>query len=135
MLYAIITVLFIGMNNGFRVAICTEVMPAFLEFFLKLTIVIDFAIEDDQDALIFVEDGLLAASHVNDRKTAHTECNSISSPDSLTIWAAMADDLAHVIYELLCAIATALYVDKTRYSAHGHISLASKKGRDMGIPS
>src|SRR6266568_7223236 len=118
MLYAIISILFVGMNNNFRITICTEMMPAFLEFFLQLSIVIDLTIVDNQDALIFVEDRLLTTSYINNRQATHTQCNSILDPDSMIVWPTMANYLAHMIYHLLRASVTALHIDKTSYSAH-----------------
>ncbi len=86
-------------------------------------IVIDLTIEDNQDALILVEDRLLTAGYINDRQATHAQCNSIFDPDSLIVWPAMANYLAHMIYELLRASVTALQIDKTSYSAHDRISL------------
>ena len=71
MLNAIITVLFVGMNDSLCVTLRAKVMTTFHQFFLKLTIVIDFAIEDDQDTLIFVENGLMTTSQVNNSEATH----------------------------------------------------------------
>src|ERR1700738_2110023 len=98
---AIITILLVGMNNCLGIAISTKAMPSLLEFFLKLRIIIDFSIEDDEDTLIFVENRLLAASQVDNGEAAHTKRNSLSYPGPLIIWPTVTNNLAHAVYELL----------------------------------
>jgi hypothetical protein len=115
---AIITVLLVGMNNDLCVTIRGKAVTALLEFFPKLTIVIDFPIEDDEDALIFVKDGLMATREVNNRETAHAQCSSIAYPHSLIVWPTVANNLAHAIYHFFCMVTAALYVNKSSYSAH-----------------
>ena len=114
----IITKLFIRMNNGLGIAIGVEVMPALLKFFAKFKVVIDFSIEDDENALIFVKNGLMATSQVNNREATHTQGNSIAYPGSLVVWSAVANDLAHAIYELFCVATAAFYVNKSSNSTH-----------------
>src|SRR5712691_7711301 len=72
MLDTLITVLFVGVNDSLGVTIRAEVMATLLELFLQFTVVIDFPIQDDENALIFVKNGLVAASQVNDREAAHS---------------------------------------------------------------
>ena len=118
MLDAIVTILLIGMNNGFCVTIRGKVMTTLLKFFLKLTIVIDFPVENNEDVLLFVEDGLMAAGKVNNGEAAHTQCSPITYPYSLIVWPTVANGLAHALYELLCAVTATLSVNKSSYSAH-----------------
>src|SRR5712692_1849461 len=113
-----IPVLLVGMYNHLRVTIGAKMMTTFLKPLLKLTIVIDFSVEDDHDALILVEHGLMATSKVNNRKTAYTQGDTIAYPDSLVVWSTMAYDPTHVLYEPLCVVATTFSVDKTSYSTH-----------------
>jgi hypothetical protein len=89
-----------------------------LLYLLHNTIIIDFPIEDDDDALIFIENGLMAASQVDNGEAAHTQRNSLTYPGPLIIWPMMTNDLAHSVYELLRIATAVLYVDKSSYSAH-----------------
>ncbi len=110
------------MNNSLGVTIRAKVMPTFLKFFLKLTIVIDFSIEDDKDTLIFVENGLMTTCQVDNREATHPQRDSITYPGPLIIWSSVTNSLAHAINKVLCAILTALYINKTNYTAHKHPS-------------
>src|SRR5216683_5442946 len=114
----IITILLVGVNNCLCITISSKAMPSLLEFFLKLRIIIDFPIEDDDDALIFVENGLMAASKVDNGEAAHTQGNSLPYPGPLIIRPTVTNDLAHAVYELLRIVTTVLYVDKSSYSTH-----------------
>src|SRR5450759_4741819 len=59
MLDAIITVLFVSMYNSLCVTIGSKMVPTLLQFFTKLEIVIDFSIKDNEDASIFIKNGLI----------------------------------------------------------------------------
>src|SRR6266516_3089188 len=118
MVDAIITILLIGMNNCLCITISSKAMSSLLEFFLKLTIIIDFPIEDDENTLIFVENGLMTVSQVDNGEAAHTQCDSLPYPGPLIIWPTVTDDLAHSVYELLRIVTAVLCVDKSSYSAH-----------------
>jgi hypothetical protein len=93
-------------------------MSSLLEFVLQLGIIVDFPIEDNDDALIFVENGLMAASEVDNGEAAHTQRNSLPYPGPLIIWPTVTDDMAHAVHELRCIVTAVLYVDKSGYSTH-----------------
>ncbi len=114
----VIPVLLISMNDRLCVTISAKRMPPLLKFSPQLAVVIDFAVKDNQDALIFVKNRLVAASQVYNRETAHTQSNPVTYPDSLIVWSTVAHNLAHPIYELLCVVTAALYIDESSYSAH-----------------
>src|SRR5260370_39669986 len=89
MLDAFVTILLISMNNSLGVTIRAKVMPTFLKFFMKLTIVIDFSIEDHKDTLIFVENGLMTTCQVDNREATHPQRDSITYPGPLIIWSSV----------------------------------------------
>ena len=60
-----LAILFQSPEQHFGVAAGTECQAVFSQLVPQLTVVIDFPIEDDEDAPIFVKDGLLATSKVN----------------------------------------------------------------------
>src|SRR6266571_6957258 len=100
MLDAIIAIFLIGMYYRLCIALRSKVMPALLQFFLKLTVVIDFSIKDNQDTLIFVKNRLMTPSEIDNRKTPHAQCNSISKPNTLLIRATVPNDFAHPLDKL-----------------------------------
>src|SRR6266516_5989611 len=97
---AIIAVFLIGMYNRLCIALRRKVMPAFLQFFLKRTIVIDFSIKDHKNTPIFVKNRLMTPSEIDNRKTPHAQCNSISKPNTLLIRATVPNDFAHPLDKL-----------------------------------
>src|SRR2546429_751417 len=60
------TILFVGMDDGFRVALSTQMMTDLLEFFLQFAVVIDLSIEHNNYTLIIIKDMLLTACHIID---------------------------------------------------------------------
>ncbi len=118
MLHAVVAILFVGMHDGFGIAVCAEAVTPARQFFAQLAMVVDLAVEDDQDALIFIEDWLASAGHIYDRKSAHAQRNAVAHPDALLVWTAMANHRAHALDELLCAFMVALRVNESGYSAH-----------------
>src|SRR5581483_2071324 len=65
-IYARISVLFISMNDRFGVRLRLELVPKLHEFRRQGGIVVNLAVEDDQDRLVFVEDRLPASPDIND---------------------------------------------------------------------
>src|SRR5260370_9772344 len=110
----LIPVLFVGVNDGLGVTIRTKVMTTLLKLFLQFTIVIDFPIQDDENALIFVKNRLMTASQVDDREAAHAQGYAIINPHSLVVWPTVATALAHTVDQLLRVVPTALYTYKSR---------------------
>ena len=106
------------MNDGLGVTIGAEVMTMLLEVFLQFPIVIDFPIQDDENALIFVKNWLVTASKIDDRETAHAQGNTLIYPYPLVIWPTVANDLAHAVDELPRIVTTALSINKSSYSTH-----------------
>src|SRR5579875_1588257 len=92
--HAFVTVFLIGMYNHLSVAIRRKLMPARLQALFERLIVINFAIEDDQYALILIENRLMAPRQVDNRETPHAQSRAITCPYALFIRPAMANDLA-----------------------------------------
>src|SRR5947209_18188109 len=118
MLDTIITVFLVCMHNNFSIAVCSKVVAMYLQFLLKLIIVVNFSIEDDEDALIFVKNGLMPACYVDNGETAHAERDSIAYPNSLIVWSTVPNNLAHASNKPFCVISVALYVNKSCDSTH-----------------
>ena len=62
------------MDDALGVGIRAEAMPARFEIGSQLTVVVDFAVEDDPHRFVFVGERLMAGAQVDDRETAKAEC-------------------------------------------------------------
>jgi hypothetical protein len=118
MMYAIIPVFLVGVDDHLGVAIGPQAVPALLKFLLKSTVVVDFSVEDDQDTFILVEDGLMALGPVDDGEAAHADRHAIAYPDALFVRATMPNDPAHRSDDGACLIVGVTRVNESRYAAH-----------------
>ena len=124
LLNAVITVFLISMNNCFSIRRRLKMVPAFLEDVPQLTIVINFSIENNQNAPVFIENGLVTADQVDDRQAAHTHGHAITHPDPLVIRPTMSNDLTHAVYKLSSIFITTLCINKSGYSTHSNTILS-----------
>lgn len=63
--------LFVAVDEGFGIAGGAERVAEGGQFRLQFPVIVDFAIEDDGDGLVLVEDGLPATGEVDDAEAAH----------------------------------------------------------------
>ena len=68
--------LFIGMYDDFRVRLGAEAVAIALQFPFQLGEVVDFPVKHGPDAAVFIIDGLITASQINNRQTAHAHADS-----------------------------------------------------------
>jgi hypothetical protein len=62
------------MNQALGIATRGELVTTTLEFIPDFREIVNFAIEDGSNCMIFVVDWLLAASHIDDRQPSHSKC-------------------------------------------------------------
>jgi hypothetical protein len=115
------------MNDGLGIAMSVELMAAPLKLCLQFAVVIDFSIEDNQHALIFVKHWLLTARQINNGEAAHPQGNPIACPDTLVIWTPVPDDLTHLVDKLPGIIAAALSINESGYPTHSALSFRIPK--------
>jgi hypothetical protein len=118
MLYTIIPVFLVCVDDYFSVAIGPKTVPTLLELLLEFAIVVDFSIEDGQDTFILVEHGLVAQGSVYDGEAAHAERHAIAYPDSLFVRATMSNDPTHRVDHHTCIVIGVTCVNESRYSTH-----------------
>jgi len=82
-------------NDYLSIAMGVEVVPATFQFSAQFEIVIDFSIEDRPHRVVFIVDGLLATSNVNDAQSAHAQTNRAPNIQTFVIGAAVHNRLAH----------------------------------------
>ena len=98
MLYAIVSVLFVQMDNGFSVAVGTVAVATRLKLPAKLGVIVDFAVEDDPDGTSFVAYWLMTAGDVNDAQAAHADGDAAIGINALIIGTAVHHHSAHLAH-------------------------------------
>src|SRR5258708_3687469 len=88
------------MTENFRVRAGTEDVAALFEAISKLRKVIDFAVGNDPDRIIFIGDGLMSARQINNAEPAHPEGDTTAEVVPMIIRAAVRDGLSHSGKEL-----------------------------------
>jgi hypothetical protein len=71
-------------------------MPLLLELLHHLSVVVDFTIEDHPDGAIFIVDGLMPTSQVNNAQAAHADSQVAIYQGAFIIRPAMLDDVQHI---------------------------------------
>ena len=94
-LHALAPILFIKVNDGLGVAMSPIAMSASFQAFAQLLMVIEFAVVDDPDVVLFVADGLVAGLDVNDAQPAHGEADASFDEETIIVRSAMNDLLVH----------------------------------------
>src|SRR5258708_15142 len=89
MLDAVSSVLFVQVDNGFRVAVSTVMMTTGLELLAECAVVIDLPVENDPQSSILVTDGLVAGREVDNAEAAHAQAYAAAGVDSLIVGPAM----------------------------------------------
>ena len=78
-----------------EIAAGVEVMARGLEFRDEIRVVIDFAVEDNGDGFVFVEERLLAGGDVDDRQAAVAQPHPRRGPHAKAVWSAVCNGIAH----------------------------------------
>jgi hypothetical protein len=83
---------------GIRVGV-EAVAPAF-KLGTQPREVVNLAVEDHPDALVFVMDGLVTASQVDDAQPSHAETDAVLRVNAFVVRTAVYDGLAHTMDSL-----------------------------------
>src|SRR6266403_5699244 len=87
----------------------------------QLAIVIDLAVKNHGDAVIFVESWLLASEQIDDCQTAHAQRDAVVEQIAFRVRTAMMHAIAHRAQKLFTAIARRrawIEIGPTGYAAH-----------------
>ena len=133
-LHALGAHVFVKMKDAFGIGFRREAMAAAFEVGTKLGKIVDFAVEDDPGAAVFVKDGLVAGGEIDDGKPAHAEARAIGYVDAFIVRAAMPDCVAHVAHESFGNVALARCADDSGNSAHDP-SILSRLTLALTLPS
>jgi bifunctional DNase/RNase len=111
------------MDDNFGIGIGSEMMATPLQFGAKFRKIVNLSIEDNRDAVVFIEKRLVASGQVNDAQAAHAQTEAILDENPFVIRPTVHDLLAHVVNRF-GADATAIRTDDSCYSAHTYPSRA-----------
>ena len=106
------------MRDDFRIGFAPESMPSCREVGSQFAIVVYLTIECDDDAAIFVRQGLVPGiGEVDDRETRMREDAIVTRPDPDVVGAAMTETRQHSTCQAL--VSSCRRVDDACNSAHG----------------
>src|SRR5690349_16001762 len=71
-----LALLFVEVDEDFGIGLCAEYVAAPFEIGTQLGGVVDLAVVDDPDRLIFIGDGLIPTSHIDDPQSAAAEIDA-----------------------------------------------------------
>jgi hypothetical protein len=91
-LYAL---LFPEVDDDLGIGIRRETMTLRLELGAQLEVVVDFAVVEDGDGAVFVEDRLMSAGKIDDRQAAHAERHGVLDEVARVVRSAMHHRIAH----------------------------------------
>src|SRR3990170_1169790 len=83
------------MHDAFGVGIGAKVVVLLIQVGAQLLVVVAFTVVDNGDGFIFVEDGLVAAGHVDDRQAAHGQAYAALLVVALAIRPAVQNGAVH----------------------------------------
>jgi len=83
------------MDNGLGVAPSAIAVTPGLEIRPQILVVIDFTIEDDPNAFVFIADRLVTGLDIDDAEAAHRQSNVLLDKKTVIVWPAVDDLLVH----------------------------------------
>ena len=91
MLDHITAIFFVKMRQDFRVRFAAKGVAASFQIRSQFAVVIDLAVENYRDAVIFIECRLLARQQIDDRQTPHSQRDAIIDQITFRIGPAMGE--------------------------------------------
>src|SRR4051812_44670786 len=85
----------VQVHDDLGIAARAERVAALLELRAKLLVVIDFAVQDDDDRPVFVEKRLISRFEVDNPQPLNSEADTVVDENAARIGAAMFDRRAH----------------------------------------
>ena len=92
-------VLLVEMDERFGITVRFQAVPAFFQACAQLQVIINRAVEDDVDRLVFVRNWLVAAGQVNDAEPPNRQTNAWLSEVAFIIRPAVPQRLRHLLKE------------------------------------
>jgi hypothetical protein len=83
------------MYNDLSITIRAETMPQTSQPIPEVSVVVNLPVEDNEDGVIFIENGLTAASPIYNCESSRAERDSVADPCPLVVRSTVANFLAH----------------------------------------
>jgi hypothetical protein len=96
-IHAIFAILFVHVEDDFRVRDCGEVVPLGQEFGRQFTVIVDLSVENDPQGKILIGDGLVAGCEINNAQPPHPDAQREICMDPTSIGPPTGKRLAHVV--------------------------------------
>src|ERR1019366_3811926 len=87
------------MNNHLGISLCLEDVTLGREFFPQTLIVVDLTVEDDPYRTVFIGQGLVSSSQIDDRKPAEAEPDLSGRVEAFIIRSTMANRVRHALQQ------------------------------------
>jgi hypothetical protein len=92
MFNALASILFVQMNDRFRIAFSAITVATRFEIFSQILVVINFTVEDNPNVSAFIAQGLMTGLNVDDAEAAHRQPDVLFDKEAIIVRPAM-DDL------------------------------------------
>ena len=83
------------MDNDFRISVGIELVSSCLQVSAQFGEVINFPVENDPDALVFIVNGLATAGKINNAQSAHAQADLALHVRAFVVGTAVNDSSAH----------------------------------------
>jgi hypothetical protein len=91
-----VSIFFVGVDDDFRIAICTENVPTRLEIVAQLLEVIDLPVENDPDRPVFIAHRLVGnCTEIDDRQATVAKPDVSAAPYAFTVRTTMSQRGGH----------------------------------------
>ncbi len=111
--------LLVEVHQRLGVAARAEDVPLGRQSGVQFEVVVDFAVEDDGDTAVFVEDRLIPARHVDDAQAAHPQGDAGGVEEAVTVRPAMGDARGHGACQGRVEGRASVQVDDASNATHG----------------
>src|SRR5207248_938932 len=124
-LHAFLSILLVQVDDSLGVAVRAIRMATSHEFFPQLSMVVDFAIENNPQRFNFVADGLMTGGEINNTEPAHADADAAVNMDAIVVWTAMRYNFKHAVQDGRIGTGAVAKLVHSRYSTHDATPLLS----------
>ena len=107
-----------SVNDDLRVAASAKDMSQRRQFGHQLREIVDLAVEDDADRMVFVEERLVTARKINDGQPAMPQPDPRRKIKPVAVGATMRENIGHATEQAPVGVATSAGVENPSYAAH-----------------
>jgi len=90
-----LSVLLIQMHDSFSIAFGAIAMPLRFKVFAEFLMIVDFTVEDNPEALVFIRDWLMTSLNVDNAEPAHGQSDILFEKEAFIVGPAVRDAPVH----------------------------------------